>query len=108
MLFFAALILLIILPSPWNMIGAAACALLGIGEVHLWNRTVRHRRKAVGIQTFLGRTGIAETACRPTGQVRIDGEIWQARCAKGADAGSQVRVTGIDGLTLVVESAPEP
>ena len=41
--------------------------------------------------------------CRPTGQVRIGGEIWEARCEAGADVGETVRVTGLDGLTLLVE-----
>jgi membrane protein implicated in regulation of membrane protease activity len=42
------------------------------------------------------------TACRPLGQVRVDGEIWAARCESGADIGTAVRVEDRDGLTLVV------
>ena len=41
-------------------------------------------------------------ACRPEGQVRIKGELWQARCEAGADVGDTVRVERLDGLTLVV------
>ena len=37
------------------------------------------------------------------GQVRIGGEIWQARCEAGADTGETVRVVGLNGLTLLVE-----
>ena len=43
------------------------------------------------------------STCRPDGQVQLDGEIWQARCAAGADAGDSVRVVGRDRLVLVVE-----
>jgi membrane protein implicated in regulation of membrane protease activity len=37
--------------------------------------------------------------------VRLNGEIWEARCAAGASPGDRVRVIGRDGLTLVVEAA---
>jgi membrane protein implicated in regulation of membrane protease activity len=36
--------------------------------------------------------------------VRIDGELWNARCEDGeARVGESVRVRRVDGLTLVVE-----
>jgi membrane protein implicated in regulation of membrane protease activity len=41
--------------------------------------------------------------CRPEGQVQLDGEIWQARCADGAEEGDSVRVVARDRLVLVVE-----
>jgi membrane-bound ClpP family serine protease len=41
--------------------------------------------------------------CRPRGQVRILGELWEAMCEGGAEAGDLVRVTDVDGLRLVVE-----
>jgi membrane protein implicated in regulation of membrane protease activity len=37
--------------------------------------------------------------------VRIGGELWEARCAGGADVGETVRVVELSGLTLVVERA---
>ena len=36
-------------------------------------------------------------SCRPRGQVRVGGELWQARCDAGADPGAAVRVTAVDG-----------
>jgi membrane-bound serine protease (ClpP class) len=59
--------------------------------------------KVVGAQTLVGKEAEVLAPCRPIGQVRIGGEIWQARCETGADAGEAVRVTGLDGLTLLVE-----
>jgi membrane protein implicated in regulation of membrane protease activity len=44
--------------------------------------------------------------CRPVGQVFVAGELWEARCEDGADAGTQVRVLAVNGLTLDVR--PEP
>jgi membrane-bound serine protease (ClpP class) len=43
------------------------------------------------------------SACRPDGQVRLNGEIWDARCTGGAAEGETVRVVGRRGLTLLVE-----
>ena len=39
----------------------------------------------------------------PVGQVRLNGEIWEARCEAGAGTGERVRVTGRKRLTLIVE-----
>ena len=105
MLFLLAFVLLIVLGSPWNIIGFGSCFILGLGELLFWNRTVRHKPAVVGAQTLIGREAVVLTPCRPEGQVRLDGEIWQARCAAGADPGDTVRVVGRDGLLLVVEPA---
>jgi membrane protein implicated in regulation of membrane protease activity len=40
--------------------------------------------------------------------VRIQGEVWSARCDAGADAGDTVIVRSVEGLTLVVERTPPP
>ncbi len=68
-------------------------------------RYSRRRRAQVGVQTMIGRVGEALTALAPAGQVKLDGEIWEARAPTGAKAGEAVRVTRIDGLTLEVEPA---
>jgi membrane protein implicated in regulation of membrane protease activity len=106
MLIALALILLFVLPDPWNTVGFVVCAVLWFGELYLWNRTVRKRRKAVGVQTLVGKIGEVRVACRPVGQVFINGELWRARCDEGADEGTQVRVARVDGLTLVVTAVP--
>ena len=105
MLFLLAFVLLIVLDSPWNIVGFGVCFILGMGELLLWNRTVRRKPAVVGAQTLIGREATVIAPCRPEGQVQLDGEIWQARCAAGADPGDNVRVTARDGLLLVVERA---
>jgi membrane protein implicated in regulation of membrane protease activity len=95
--------LLLFLSSPWNFLGFAVCLVLFFGELGLWNRTVRNRRQVVGAQTLIGREAVVTQPCRPDGQVRLSGELWEARCAEGADAGETVRVNGRDGLRLLVE-----
>ena len=76
---------------------------LWILELLAWNRSMKGRRKAVGAQTLLGREAVVMTACRPRGQVRIDGEIWEARCDAGAGEGDTVRIVDRDNLALIVE-----
>ena len=44
---------------------------------------------------------------RSGGEVLVHGELWKARAAGRIPQGARVRVREIDGLTLVVESAPE-
>ena len=103
MFFLLGIVLLIFVPWPWNLVSATACLILFCGELFFWSRTVRGRHKVVGAQTLVGREAEVLAPCRPIGQVRIGGEIWQARCEAGADAGETVRVVGLSGLTLLVE-----
>jgi membrane-bound serine protease (ClpP class) len=103
MFFIVAVVLLFVLPGPWNVIGAVAALGAFAVEIVFWNRRVRRRRAAVGGETLIGRSGTVLTACRPHGQVRLGGEIWEARCSEGADRDDTVRVAGQEGLTLIVE-----
>ena len=105
MLIFLAVALLLVLPSPWNVIGFIVVLPIWVLELFAWNRTVKHRKKAVGAQTLIGKDAVVTMPCRPVGQVRLDGEIWEARCDAGASPGDRVRVIGRDGLQLVVEAA---
>jgi membrane protein implicated in regulation of membrane protease activity len=102
----AAIVLLLILPSPWSWVAFVVCLLAFPAEVVFWNRTVRHRREAVGAGTLIGTEAVVVTPCFPDGQVRVGGETWAARCVGGAGAGDTVRVVGLDGITLVVERSP--
>jgi membrane protein implicated in regulation of membrane protease activity len=100
-----ALVLLFVLPSPWNVVGFAGGLACFSVEVVFWHRTVRGRRAAVGAQTLIGETGTVISPCRPTGQVQLLGEIWGARCDDGADPGDTVEVVAREGLTLMVKPA---
>ena|SRR6516225_1194048 len=97
-----AIVLLLLLPSPWNQVGFVVCLVLFLGEVYFWHRRVRGNRKVVGAHTLIGAQGTPVSVCRPDGQVRVRGEIWAARCDDGADPGDPVTVVGRDELTLIV------
>jgi membrane-bound serine protease (ClpP class) len=100
-----AFVLLLLLPSPWNLVGFIVSFGLGLGELFFWSRTVRHRPRAVGAENLIGRQAVVVTACKPDGQVRLDGEIWSARSTQGANPGEPVQVVGRRRLQLLVEPA---
>ena len=105
MLFIVAIVLLLLLPSPWRYVGFVVGLTLFLFEVLFWNRRVRGYRHRVGPQTLIGQTATVVSACAPDGQVRVSGEIWAARCEGGADEGESVKIVGRNGLVLAVERA---
>jgi membrane protein implicated in regulation of membrane protease activity len=98
-----ALVLLLVLPSPWDIVGFGVGLACFGGEVVFWNRRVRGHRVAVGAQGLIGEVGTVLAACRPIGQVRVMGETWAAQCDAGADPGDAVEIVGRRGLTLMIE-----
>jgi membrane-bound serine protease (ClpP class) len=99
----AVLLAVFVLPTPWGIAAVAAAALVEIAETLVLVRLSRRPRSRVGAEALIGASGETVSECRPAGQVRVDGELWQAWCEAGAAPGERVRVTARDGLTLVVE-----
>jgi membrane protein implicated in regulation of membrane protease activity len=89
--------------APWGIWLIVAGAGVEVAESLFWIWLSKRRRAAVGAEALVGRTVEVVRPCRPDGYVRLDGELWQARCEEGADRGDRVRVVGVDGITLVVE-----
>ena len=106
MLFLIALLLaLFVLPSPWGIAAVVVAGVLDIGETALFIWWSKRRRATVGTETLVGRRGVAVRELWPTGQVKIGGEIWNARCDGGCNPGTEVVVRSVEGLTLVVDPA---
>ncbi len=106
MLFLVALVLAIfVLPAPWGFVAVAVAATVDIAETALLMWWSKRRRPSVGVGSFVGKAGVALSELWPEGQVKVEGEIWQARCDGGCDAGTKVVVRSVDGLTLVVDPA---
>jgi membrane protein implicated in regulation of membrane protease activity len=103
MFFLVALVLFIFLPSPWNAFLGFASVVLGILEATYWQRRVRRQKAQTGVGRLVGATGVVSERLAPIGQIRVLGEIWQARAASELPPGSRGRVTAVDGLTLEVE-----
>jgi membrane-bound ClpP family serine protease len=100
-----AIVVALLVPWPANLIVLCLGIVGEIGEI-VWGRRIAKRwRPRTGAEAMVGMEAEVATACRPRGQVRVLGELWDATCAEGVDAGEIVRVTSVDGLRLVVERA---
>jgi membrane-bound serine protease (ClpP class) len=102
-----ALVLVIVLPSPWNVIGAAACLSLFVLEVGYWQRRMRHEKVQTGVENLVGATGVVSERLAPSGQIRVLGELWEARSGSELPPGTRVRVVAVHGLILEVEAVDE-
>jgi membrane-bound serine protease (ClpP class) len=99
----AAIILAaLVVPSPWGIPLVCGAIVLEVGEAWFWWRLSHRGRPSVGVETLVGAKATVVVPCRPRGQVRVGGELWQARCGTGADPGDVVDVVAVDGLELVV------
>jgi membrane protein implicated in regulation of membrane protease activity len=93
------LLAVFVVPWPWGIFAILAGALLDIGESLAFMKWSRRRKASVGVEALVGRTAVVVT---PT-QVRLDGELWEARGDEPLRVGEGVVVREVVGLTLVVE-----
>jgi membrane-bound serine protease (ClpP class) len=65
----------------------------------------QRQRSVTGIEAMIGAPARARSEIAPgtAGQVDVHGEIWRADSATHIAAGDPVRVTAVNGLTLIVE-----
>jgi membrane-bound serine protease (ClpP class) len=101
----AVIIALFFAPWPWNLISVLAGVAIEVGELVWGLRLARRWRPQTGAEAMIGQVAEVVARCHPNGRVRIHGELWEARCAEGADVGESVRIEGLDGLTLIVTPA---
>jgi membrane-bound serine protease (ClpP class) len=102
----AVVLALTVLPSPWGLVAVVGAALIDVGETWFFVRWSKRRRAAVGVETLVGRTAVVVRALTPRGQVKVDGEVWEARSQYDFAPGEEVVVTAVDGLVLEVEPRP--
>jgi membrane-bound serine protease (ClpP class) len=99
----AVILALFVVPEPWGLVLVIAAAVVEVGEYFFWAQLSRRRRIQMGAETLIGARAEVVSECRPLGQVRVQGELWRARCGRGASPGETLRVVGREGLTLLVE-----
>jgi membrane-bound serine protease (ClpP class) len=63
----------------------------------------RRNKVATGVDALMQEVAVARTPLAPRGKVFLHGEYWDAVSSGPVEAGGQVRVVAIDGLTLRVE-----
>jgi membrane-bound serine protease (ClpP class) len=86
----------------------------GLITVFLIRAALRARRNKIvtGVSAMVGAIAVAQEALSehgstvPRGQVLVRGELWLAEADRPAPAGSKLKVTGVRGLTLLVEPLP--
>ena len=106
MVLLLAVIFAFFVPWPWNLLVLFGGVLAEIGEVIWGRRLARRWRPKTGREAMIGMRAEVASTCRPRGTVHVNGELWKASCAAGADPGDSVLIARLDGLTLIV--APEP
>jgi membrane-bound serine protease (ClpP class) len=90
------------LPTTWGFVAVIGAAVVELAEIGLYVWYSKRRRATTGAEGLVGAVGVAVTACDPDGQIRIEGELWNASCAEGARPGDRVVVQRLEGLTLIV------
>jgi membrane protein implicated in regulation of membrane protease activity len=106
----AILLAVFLLPSPWSIVVLVVACVLEVGEIALlrrWSKRIDRRTRATtGTEAMVGKLAEVTRECRPTGMVRLNGELWEARCETGAARGDPVVIDRVDGLTLIVSPKP--
>jgi membrane-bound serine protease (ClpP class) len=89
----------------WTTVAATALVGAFFGFALTRALQLRRKRATTGEEELLGAEAEAATPLEPEGQVKLHGELWQARLQEGqrhAAAGERVVVEGRKGLTLLV------
>jgi membrane-bound serine protease (ClpP class) len=92
--------------SPWLIGGAVLASLLYYG--FLLTVAIQSRDRIVGAQRgLIGLVGEARGRLAPDGPVFVKGALWRGRAmGDPIEAGTPIRVRGVDGLILRVEAEP--
>ncbi len=80
----------------------------GLITVFLLRLALKARRSKfrMGGDAMIGQIAVVTQPLAPSGQVMVNGELWQAESATPAEPGERVRVRGLRDLTLLVERVP--
>jgi membrane-bound serine protease (ClpP class) len=93
------------------LLTAASLAFAGLAIRE--GKSARRRRVRAGPEGLIGRIGVVQSWRDPSGRVKLDGALWQARRSWGDEeeqdlhAGDPVVVERLSGLTLAVRRAEE-
>ena len=93
--------------SPYFM--GAVALLAGVGTLLIATKMyqLRHRPALTGSDEMVGSPGKVIDWSGEQGQVRVQGEVWQARSQGPLEPGRPIQVLAMEGLTLVVEPQSE-
>lgn len=103
MVLIVAIVISLFVPWPWKLLVLGAGIVAEVGEIVWGRRLARRWRPKTGAEAMVGMHAEVVSALHPVGQVRVNGELWEATSTASADVGETVVVRGMNGLTLVVE-----
>ena len=95
----AILLAIFVVPWPWGLVLVIAGGTIDVVESLAMLRWSRRRRAVTGAEALIGQRAIVAT---PT-QVRIAGELWEARSSHVLVRGEEVVVREVEELTLLVD-----
>jgi membrane-bound serine protease (ClpP class) len=99
----AIVLAIFLLPSPWGLVAICAAIVIDLAEIGFGLWYAKKRRVQTGADALIGAVGTVVVRIDPEGQIRVAGELWQARSDRPLDPGDSVRVERIgDDLTLDV------
>jgi membrane-bound serine protease (ClpP class) len=101
-----ALVVFHVVEGVWAIVLLVGTGVFELSQTAFWLRRTSRHTVQVGAETLIGRVVEVAQECRPVGYVRVQGELWRARCDQGARPGELVRITGRDGLLLEVSREP--
>lgn len=90
------------LPLLPGLAALSALVIIGGGSMAL---RARRRPLAAGVEQMVGAIGVVLDADAAGPWARVQGERWRVRAGVPLVPGQRVRVTGLEGLTLLVEPA---
>jgi len=91
------------LQISWKVLFPVTLFTVGMGVMAAVMAIRAHRRRPVsGEEGMIGRVVTLEQPLGPEGRVWLEGEVWHARAESPLPAGTRVRVTGFDGLTVLL------
>jgi membrane-bound serine protease (ClpP class) len=98
-------------PSPWGVVLVVGAAVFELAEIWFWIWWGGRNKSVVGVEALVGAVAVASGRLDPDGQVRVSGELWQARSEAPAAAGERVVIEAVEpDLTLRVrpENGQDP
>ena len=95
----AILLIILLVPTEWAAPLIAGAVLIEIGWIWYWLRWTKRGKPRAGPEAMVGERG----EVTEDGWVRVQGELWRAQGGDRLHPGQAVHVTGVDGLTLIVE-----
>jgi membrane-bound serine protease (ClpP class) len=86
------------------IVAVSVFALLVVGSLLVLVVRTHRSQVTTGQEGLLGEVGRAVQAIAPRGKVFVHGEYWHATAAEPVDAGADVEVVAVHGMTLTVRS----